>query len=76
MSRRRPQLTEKGRRHADATSAAMKRQAAVRTCPACGRGNALRKHRDDLGLIVATTCRWCPYERGPVDGSNKDTPNV
>lgn len=63
MSRRRPQYTEKGRRHADATSAAMKRSAAARTCPECKRGNALRKHRDERGFIVATTCRWCPYRR-------------
>lgn len=35
-----------------------------RRCPACGRGNALKRHLDTTGYLGSvTTCRWCSYER-------------
>jgi hypothetical protein len=41
-----------------------KDRAKLRACPACGRGNALRRHVDLTGhLGSVTTCRWCPFER-------------
>lgn len=41
-----------------------KERARLRTCPECGRGNALRHHPDPTGYLGSvTTCRWCPYER-------------
>lgn len=43
---------------------AAKESARHRTCPACGRGGALRHHTDPTGYLGSvTTCRWCPYER-------------
>jgi transcription elongation factor Elf1 len=36
-----------------------------RTCPQCGRGNALRTEVDTTGCLGSvTTCRYCDYERG------------
>lgn len=45
-------------------SRAAKKRAALRTCPDCGRGNALRHHPDPSGCLGSvTSCRWCPYVR-------------
>lgn len=44
----------------------------LRTCPECGRGNALRFHPDPTGYLGSvTTCRWCPHEKShpPVLGA-------
>ena len=44
------------------TSAAMKRRAAARQCPACGRKNALvRVYEGDIA--IGSVCRWCKHER-------------
>lgn len=52
----------------EALNASIRRKAKervrLRTCPNCGRGNALRHHIDttrQLGSV--TTCRWYPCER-------------
>lgn len=37
-----------------------------RKCKACGRGNALARHQDDMGTF--TTCRYCGYEMAVMYG--------
>lgn len=64
MSRRKPTNDERSRRHADATSRAMKRSARQRTCPACGRGAALGRKESADGVVVVFRCRYCGHERG------------
>lgn len=49
------------RRISTATSKAMKRSAAHRQCPSCGRKAALVKVMQD-GFVEAKVCRWCDYE--------------
>jgi ribosomal protein L37AE/L43A len=57
-----PSNSDKTRRHRLATSVAMKKDAAQRQCPKCGRKSALK--RMDDGDLFIVSCRWCDYERG------------
>ena len=47
-----------------AISQSMRRLARARTCPECGRGNALRVRRVDR--VRVTECRYCGYYRETV----------
>jgi hypothetical protein len=52
------------RRHADATSKAMKRLAIRRRCPACQRRSAVKVTVIDCGggaIIRHRQCRWCGW---------------
>lgn len=60
---RRATNDERSRRRNDATSRAMKRLAANRTCKACNRGNAIVRKVSTDGVIVVRRCRWCGAER-------------
>jgi ribosomal protein L37AE/L43A len=57
-----PSNSDKTRRHREATSAAMKKDASHRRCPKCERKSALKRVVEgDLWMV---TCRWCDYEKG------------
>ena len=62
---------ERRRRHAAATSAAMRRSARDRTCPWCERKGALSVHIDAAMGVSLRRCRWkdCGFERGCSFGS-------
>jgi ribosomal protein S14 len=64
------------RRHAAATSKAMKRIAEARRCPKCGRKSAIVREFDEVLFCVVSYCRWkdCNWSRLPPSSTTPEKP--